>query len=99
VWGAEAEDPPEYDMSTGEPFYICGYSGKGIRFRLVGEIGLEIRKGRDLFLSAVGRGTGEIDGAGGMRDGVWALDGNEYSSLPNAARKFTLGPPLSVDAE
>lgn len=99
VWGAEEEDVPLFDMSTGEPFFICGFSGKGIRFRLVGNIGLEIRKGRNLFLSAVGRGTGEIDGTGGNRDGVWALDGDEPRSLPNTVRRFTLGAPLGTDGE
>jgi hypothetical protein len=99
VWGAEEEDPPEFDITTGEPFFICGFAGKGIRFRLVGSIGMEVRRGRDLFLSAVGRGTGEIDGAGWPKDGVWSLDGDEPRSLPNALRKFTLGSPGAADGE
>ena len=99
VWGAEEEDSPLLDFSTGEMTFVCGFAGKGIRFRVVGSIGIEVRKGRGLFLSAVGRGTGEIDGAGGNGDGVWALDDGELASLPNTLRKFTLGRPLEPDAE
>jgi hypothetical protein len=99
VWGAEEEEPPVFDPSTGELFLICGFEGRGIRFRLVGDIGLEIRKGRDLFLSAVGRGTVEIDGAGGTRDGVYAVDGEPRGSLPNTLRRFNLGTPFGADEE
>jgi hypothetical protein len=99
VWGAEEEASPLLDFSTGEMFFVCGFSGKGIRFRVIGSIGLEVRKGRGLFLSAVGRGTGQIDGAGGNSDGVWALDDGELASLPNTLKKFTLGRQLEPDAE
>jgi hypothetical protein len=99
VWGAEDEESAFEPIAVGEPVYICSFSGVGIRFRLVGEIRLEVRRGRNLFLSAVGRGSGEIDGAGGNTDGVWARDGDEPRSLPNIARWFTLGTPLGTDGE
>lgn len=97
VWGAEGELPPEFDMSTGVPMFACRFVGKGIRFRLVGNIGMEVRRVRNLHLSAVGRGTGEIDGAGGQTDGVWSLDDAEATSLPNTLRRFTLGRPFGTD--
>jgi hypothetical protein len=93
VWGHEDEDPPEFDLSTGQPMFLCSFSGKGIRFRVVGNIGIEIRKGRGLFMTAVGRGCGWIDGTGGT-DGVWSRDEGDYQSLPNVERVFELGRPL-----
>jgi hypothetical protein len=101
VWGAEEEESPltQLEPTTGEMTFVCGFAGKGIRFRVIGSIVLEVRKGRGLFLSAVGRGTGEIDGLGGNSDGLWALDDGDFASLPNALRRFPLGRPLESDTE
>lgn len=93
VWGAEEEEPEaiDFDPVTGV-FKRCEYAGKGIRFRIVGRLVVEIRKGRNFFISAVGRGKGRIDGIGGA-DGVWSLNGEDPNSLPNKPTAFELAPP------
>ena len=99
VWGAEEEDPEEiyYDPDEGSIYKRCEFSGRAIRFRVVGRITLEVRKGRNLHLSAVGRGTGRIDGAGGA-DGVWSLEGRDPRSLPNGPVEFEFGTDPDSDA-
>lgn len=99
VWGAEEEDPEEvqYDFDEGTLVKRCEFSGRAIRFRVVGKVVLEIRRGRNLHLSAVGRGAGRIDGRGGA-DGVWSLDGDEARSLPNLPVEFELGTDPDSDA-
>lgn len=91
VWGADEEEPSEFEIVDGEPVVICGYSGSGIRFRLVGKLGLEITNAHNLFLSAAGRGEGWVEGLGGA-DGVWSLNGRKERSLPNTVRRFDLLP-------
>jgi hypothetical protein len=99
VWGAEAKDPEEiyYDPEDGTIYKRCEFAGRAIRFRVVGKIVLEVRKGRNLHLSAVGRGAGRVDGVGGA-DGVWSLDGRDPRSLPNVAVEFELGTDPDSDA-
>lgn len=93
VWGAEDEEPEavDFDPVVGV-FKRCEYAGKGIRFRIGGRLVVEIRKGRNFFISAVGRGTGRIDGIGGA-DGVWSLNDADPRSLPNKPTPFELAPP------
>ncbi|HKB20114.1 MAG TPA: hypothetical protein VKC65_03805 [Gaiellaceae bacterium] len=74
------------------------YQGKNLRFRLIGaRFNLRIQ-GRSIFLSAIARGDGYIDGAGDpaanlFYDGVWSLNDSAPQSLPNTWSPFDLGPP------
>jgi hypothetical protein len=73
------------------------YQGKNLRFRLIGAR-FEFRiQGRAIFLSAIARGTGVIDGTGDptanvFYDGVWSLNDSPYQSLPDDATSFDLAP-------
>jgi hypothetical protein len=73
------------------------YRGKNVRFRLIGAR-FEIRvQGRAIFLSAIARGDGVLDGAGDptanvFYDGVWSLNDSPYQSLPDDATSFDLAP-------
>jgi hypothetical protein len=73
------------------------YQGKNLRFRLIGaRFNLRIQ-GRAIFLSAIARGTGVIDGTGDpaaniFYDGVWSLNDSPYQSLPDVATSFDLAP-------
>jgi hypothetical protein len=77
------------------------YSGRDIRVRVTGGLTTVRFEGRGIELSAVGRGHGSIEGAGDpaqglFYDGVWSLNDEEYSSLPDSPTAFQLvGPPGS----
>jgi hypothetical protein len=77
------------------------YQGRNVRFRLIGAHYQTRVEGRGIFLSAIGRGRGIIDGAGDAQagvfyDGVWSLNEEEYHSLPDEATGFQLvAPPVS----
>ena len=74
------------------------YRGKNLRFRLIGAR-FELRiQGRAIFLSAIGRGDGVLDGAGDPSaniffDGTWSLNDGAPQSLPDTATPFDLTPP------
>jgi hypothetical protein len=74
------------------------YRGKNVRFRLIGAR-FEIRvQGRAIFLSAIARGDGVLDGAGDptadvFYDGTWSLNDSPYQSLPDVSTPFDLAPP------
>jgi hypothetical protein len=74
------------------------YRGKNVRFRLIGAR-FELRiQGRAIFLSAIARGSGVIDGAGDptaniFYDGTWSMNDSQPQSLPDTATPFDLEPP------
>ena len=69
--------------------------GTNVRFRLTGgEFTLRVT-GRDVDLSAVGRGRGKLRGAGGPNDGTYSLNGEEARSLPDERTPFRLIAPTS----
>jgi hypothetical protein len=76
------------------------YRGKNVRFRLIGAR-FEFRiQGRAIFLGAIGRGDGVIDGAGDptasvFYDGVFSLNDAPPQSLPDDPTTFDLAPPPS----
>jgi hypothetical protein len=52
-------------------------------------------QGRSIFLSAIARGEGLVDGTGDptsnvFYDGIWSLNDEPYQSLPDAAEPFDL---------
>ena len=73
------------------------YQGKNLRFRLSGARFVLRIQGRNIFLGAIARGTGSIDGTGDpaaniFYDGVWSLNDSPYQSLPDTATPFDLAP-------
>jgi hypothetical protein len=73
------------------------YQGKNLRFRLIGARFNFRIQGRAIFLSAIARGGGVIDGAGDPTadiffDGVWSLNDSPPQSLPDTATPFDLAP-------
>ena len=77
------------------------YSGRNVRFRLIGAQYRIRMEGKAIFMSAIGRGKGTIDGAGSTQanifyDGVMSLNDEPYHSLPDDATEFKLvAPPTS----
>jgi hypothetical protein len=71
------------------------FQGKNLRFRLIGAQ-YQIRlQGRAIFVSAIGRGKGILDGVGDVSknifyDGVWSLNDEPYKSLPDDPSSFEL---------
>jgi hypothetical protein len=71
------------------------YSGKGVRIRIGGGLTHVRIEGRGIYLSAVGRGTGMIEGSGSIQagvfyDGVWSLNDDDYRSLPDDLTRVQL---------
>jgi hypothetical protein len=71
------------------------FQGKNLRFRLIGSL-FQIRaEGKAIFVSAIARGKGVLDGAGDVSanifyDGVWSLNEEPYKSLPDDPSSFEL---------
>jgi hypothetical protein len=71
------------------------FQGKNIRFRLIGALYRVRLEGKTIFVSAIGRGNGLVDGAGDVTanifyDGVWSLNDEPYKSLPDDPSSFEL---------
>ena len=99
VWGAEDEKTrlkPARVRGKGETSLdlvtVCVFTGKDIRFRLIGQNQVRL-DGKNISLSAVGRGPVAIKGAGGLTDGTYSVNGADYVSLPDEIKRFTLAPP------
>ena len=76
------------------------YQGKNVRFRLSGARFVIKMDGKAIFLSAIARGTGNLDGAGDASanvfyDGVWSLNDEPYHSLPDDPTTFELAAPTA----
>ena len=76
------------------------YQGKNVRFRLSGARFVIKMDGKAIFLSAIARGTGALDGAGDPNanvfyDGVWSLNDEPYHSLPDDPTTFELAAPTA----
>lgn len=74
------------------------YTGKGMRFRLIGGRYRVVFQGKGLFFSLVGRGRVQLDGAGSLEesifyDGFYSLNGSEEESLPDEPTWLNLAPP------
>jgi hypothetical protein len=73
------------------------YTGKNVRFRLIGGRYRVVFNGRGLFFSLVGKGRVTLDGNGSVEDGIfydgfYSLNGIEEESLPDEAQSFNLTP-------
>ena len=69
------------------------YQGKNLRFRLIGARFQFRIQGQEIFLSAIARGEGVVDGAGDpttnvFYDGTWSLNDSPPLSLPDTATPF-----------
>jgi hypothetical protein len=74
------------------------YTGKSMRFRLIGGRYRVTFTGRGLHFSLVGRGRVQMDGSGSLEngifyDGFYSLNGSEEESLPDEATWMTLQAP------
>lgn len=74
------------------------FQGKNLRFRLIGALFQVRLQGKGMFVSAIGRGKGVLDGAGDVTanifyDGVWSLNDEPYKSLPDDPSSFELVAP------
>ena len=74
------------------------YQGKALRFKLIGALYQVRIEGKAIFVSAIGRGKGTLDGAGDVTaniffDGVWSLNDEQYKSLPDDPTPFELVAP------
>ena len=74
------------------------YSGRDIRVRSTGAFVRVLFSGKNIQVSAVGRGRGLIQGSADPfltnADGVWSLNDEPYQSLPETLTGFQLvGPP------
>jgi hypothetical protein len=73
------------------------YTGKNVRFRLIGGRYRVVFNGKGLFFSLVGKGRVTLDGNGSVADGIfydgfYSLNGGEEESLPDDAQSFNLTP-------
>ena len=71
------------------------FQGKNLRFKLIGALYQVRIEGKAIFVSAIGRGKGVLDGAGDVTanifyDGVWSLNDEPYKSLPDDPSSFEL---------
>jgi hypothetical protein len=97
VWGAETEKTRLKPDRGGDFVTVCVFSGRDVRFRLIGQHEVRLTGkdgiGKDISLSAVGRGPVSIKGSGGERDGTYSVNGGDYVSLPDELKRIVLGTP------
>ena len=73
------------------------YTGKNVRFRLIGGRYKVTLNAKGIFFSLVGKGSVGLDGNGSVDDGVfydgfYSLNGSEEESLPDDATWVNLAP-------
>ena len=90
VWedGFRAEGSERF-LNSGA--FVCEFRGRDMRFRLVGGNNDATLTGSDIFVSAVGRGSGRLRGRGGPDDGRYSLNGDAFAPLPDTWTRFVLG--------
>jgi hypothetical protein len=87
------------DRTVRRGLRVTVYSGKDVRIRIVGWLAHVKIEGRGIHLSTVGSGRGTLEGKGDpatgvFYDGVWSLNDEPYTSLPDDLTAFQLvGPP------
>lgn len=103
IYDLTPDDPYEQKViGDDKPVRFIGengvrYAGTGLRFRLVGGQFRIVVTGTGIDLSAVGKGSGYIQGDG-LDPGVYSLDGDDCRldrascrPLPDFGRRFQLG--------
>jgi hypothetical protein len=76
---------------------VCIFAGKQLRFRLVGaDVRFSIVG--EFSVSIVAKARGWIRGKGGVADGLYSVDGEEYASLPDERKALRLGPAAFATA-
>jgi hypothetical protein len=67
-----------------------------VRFRLIGGVYRVRITAIGIDVSAVGRGSGVLDGSGFIDEqtGRYSLNGGPFQTMPGTATRFTLGTPL-----
>jgi hypothetical protein len=66
------------------------WGGTKVRFRIIGGAFKIVVKGRGINLSVVGRGAVTLNGAGTEDDGIFSVNGESYSPIPDFAFPFVL---------
>ena len=66
------------------------WRGNRVRFRIIGGTFRIVVKGRGINLSFVGKGNVTVNGAGTDDDGTYAVNGADYSLVPDFAFTFAL---------
>jgi hypothetical protein len=66
-----------------------------VRFRLIGGVYRVRITAIGIDVSAVGRGTGVLDGSGfsDQQSGRYSLNGGAFQTMPSTATRFTIGTP------
>jgi hypothetical protein len=67
------------------------YTGKDMRFKLLGGDNTLFIKGSGISLSAVGEGKVTLDGGNVVNDGKFSIDDGPFKSLPDALQTFSFG--------
>ena len=81
-----------WEKRTPRDEFTTVYTGKGIRFRFIGgtfKVTLT-RPTTGIDISAVGKGTVELHGAGNLDDGTYSFNGDAPRPLPLTVREFSL---------
>ena len=96
VWeqGFRAE-AVERELRTGE--LKCVFSGRNMRFRIVGGEPYVQLRGTNISVTAVGRGQAVLKGreSGTPSDGRYSLNGGIFEPFPIESVKLTIGAPLA----
>ena len=67
------------------------YSGKDLRFKLLGGENILFIRGSGISLSAVGEGKVSLDGGNVANDGKYSIDDGPFKSLPDSYQTFSFG--------
>jgi hypothetical protein len=67
------------------------YSGKDLRFKLLGGDNVLFMRGSGISLSAVGEGKVSLDGGNVANDGKYSIDDGPFKSLPDSYQTFSFG--------
>jgi hypothetical protein len=80
------------DKTTFRDEFVTIYSGKNIRFRFIGgRFKITLRKDTTAIdLSATGKGTVTMQGAGTLDDGTYSFNGDKAKLLPLLEQPFQL---------
>ena len=67
------------------------YTGKDMRFKLLGGDNIIFIRGSGISLSAVGEGKVSLDGGNVVNDGKFSIDDGPFRGLPDSYQTFSFG--------